>query len=74
MNGSSGRSAGRAGRDDEQNEFGCPLRYQSGAAAVKDFAGVLARLSPELRAAFEAERAARQAELDQYVRTCGYHT
>lgn len=48
----------------EKNEFGCPLRNQTGANAIKDFAAIIAGLSPELRAAFEVERAARQAEYD----------
>ncbi|HEU5015198.1 MAG TPA: hypothetical protein VFT66_21925 [Roseiflexaceae bacterium] len=58
----------------ERNEFGCALRFQTGANAVKNFAAVVANMSPELRAAFEAERAARQAELDSYVEAHGYRT
>ncbi len=61
-------------KDDEKNEYGCPFRNQSGAAAIKDFAGILARLSPDLRAAFEAERAARQAEFEAYIQKHGYQT
>ena len=48
------------------NEYGCPLRDQSGSVAVLQFDAILARLAPELRAAFEDERALRQAELDRY--------
>jgi hypothetical protein len=58
----------------EQNEYGCPLRNQSGASAVQDFDAILLSLPPELRAAFEQERAARQAELDAFVAANGYHT
>lgn len=58
----------------EQNEFGCPLRNQSGPAAIKDFSAVLAQLSPDLRAAFEVERATRKAEIDQFVERQGYRT
>lgn len=53
---------------DETNEHGCPLRNQTGAAAIRNFIDIIAALSPELRAAFEAERAARQAELESYRR------
>ena len=59
---------------EEREERGCPLRNQTGAAAVKHFAALLERLSPELRSAFEAERAARQAELETYVAQYGYAT
>jgi hypothetical protein len=58
----------------EQNEFGCPLRNQNGATAVKDFATLLAQLSPDLRADFERERAARKAEIEQFVEMQGYRT
>jgi hypothetical protein len=50
-----------------RNEYGCPLHKQSGSAAVKDFDAIIAGLSPELRSAFVAERAARQAELESYL-------
>jgi len=43
--------------------YRCPLHDQTGADAVYDFVGVLARLSPEEFAAYERERTARQAEL-----------
>lgn len=59
---------------DERNEYGCPLRNQSGAAGVQGFDAILAGLPPALRAAFEAERAERQAEIDRYVAANGYHT
>ena len=58
----------------EQNEYGCPLRNQSGASAVQDFDAIIRGLPPELRAAFEQERAARQAEIDGIIATNGYHT
>jgi hypothetical protein len=47
----------------DKNEYGCPLHEQSGRVGVRDFDMIVARLSPELRAAFESERAARRAEL-----------
>lgn len=59
---------------EERDERGCPLRNQTGPVGVKHFAAVIERLSPELRAAFETERAARQAELDAYVAQYGYAT
>jgi hypothetical protein len=51
----------------ETNENGCPLCEQTGAVGVQNFDAVIARLAPDLRAAFEAERAACQAELDRYL-------
>ncbi|MEN9939013.1 MAG: hypothetical protein RLZZ387_5592 [Chloroflexota bacterium] len=59
---------------DETNEYGCPLRNQTGAAGVQNFIEIIAGLSSELRAAFEAERNARQEELDSYVAVYGYRT
>jgi hypothetical protein len=56
------------------NESGCPLRNQQGAASVSDFDTILERLPPEQRAAFEAERAERQAELTRYLATHTYAT
>lgn len=56
------------------NASGCPLRNQHGAASVIDFEAMLERLSPEMRSAFEAERAARQAELNEYLATHAYAT
>ena len=52
----------------DTNEFGCPLRHQSGAIGVQNFDDILASLTPELRTAFEQERAERQRELDTYVK------
>lgn len=52
---------------DDKNEYGCPLRNQTGPAGVQNFVEIIAGLSPELRAAFEAERMARQAELEAYL-------
>ena len=49
------------------NEYGCPLRDQTGSVGVRNFDAVVARLEPDLRAAFEAERAARRAELEHYL-------
>ena len=48
---------------EERNQYGCPLHNQSGADGVRGFAEIIAGLSAELRAAYERERAARQAEL-----------
>jgi hypothetical protein len=53
----------------DTNEYGCPLRDQTGSVAVQNFDAIVALLAPELRAAFEAERAALQAELDLYLAT-----
>ncbi|HEU5103575.1 MAG TPA: hypothetical protein VFU22_31380 [Roseiflexaceae bacterium] len=51
---------------DDINEYGCPLRDQTGSVAVQNFDLIIGLLAPELRAAFEAERADRQAELELY--------
>lgn len=51
----------------ETNEYGCPLCEQTGAVGVRNFDAIIAQLGPDLRAAFEAERAACQAELDSYL-------
>jgi len=51
----------------DTNAHGCPLHHQCGAASVIDFDAILDRLPPQLRAAFAAERAERQAELDTYL-------
>jgi hypothetical protein len=51
----------------ETNEYGCPLYSQTGAVGVQNFDAIIAQLAPDLRAAFEAERAACQAELDSYL-------
>jgi hypothetical protein len=59
---------------DEQNASGCPLHNQTGIVAIHDFDAILAGLSPELRAAFEQERAARQVEIDGIIATNGYQT
>src|SRR5687768_10380581 len=48
------------------NEYGCPLRGQTGSVGVQNFDAIITQLAPELRAAFETERAACQAELDRY--------
>src|SRR3954451_9202122 len=51
----------------ETNEYGCPLCAQTGAVGVQNFDTIIARLAPDLRAAFEAEREVCQAELDSYL-------
>jgi len=51
---------------EEKNEQGCPFWDQTGIAAVKNFIELIGALSPELRAAFESEREARQRELETY--------
>jgi len=48
---------------DNMNEYGCPLFEQSGRAGIRDFDAIVARLAPELRLAFEAERAACRLEM-----------
>jgi hypothetical protein len=52
---------------DDINEYGCPLRDQTGSVGVQNFDLIIGLLAPELRAAFEAERAARQTELDLFL-------
>jgi hypothetical protein len=59
---------------DQQHAHYCPLRNQTGIIAIHDFDAILAGLPPELRAAFEQERAARQAEIEAIIATDGYHT
>ena len=59
---------------DEQNVFGCPLRNQRGDDGVHSFDAIVECLSPELRAAFEAERRERQTELDSYLTMHPYST
>lgn len=58
----------------EQNAHGCPLRDQTGTASVQHFDAILASLLPELRAAFENERARHEAELTRWVADNGYCT
>ena len=45
----------------------CPLRNQTGDEAIRDFTRIIDELSSELRAAFEAEQAARRAEIELYL-------
>jgi hypothetical protein len=59
---------------DEANQHGVPFRNQSGAQAIRNFAAIVDRLTPELRAHFEAERAERRRELESYVARHGYRT
>jgi hypothetical protein len=56
------------------NASGCPLRNQQGVASVIDFEAILELLPPEMRSAFETERAERQAELNEYLATHAYAT
>ena len=51
----------------ETNQYGCPLCEQTGVVAVQNFDAIIALLAPDLRAAFEAERAACQAELELHL-------
>lgn len=60
--------------EQKPSEYSCPLRFQTGAAGVKNFDTLIERLPPDQRAAFESERAERQAELDEYVAAFGYRT
>lgn len=57
------RVSGEAHLNDAIARSLCPLHDQTGADAVRDFLGVLARLSPEEFSAYQRERAALQAEL-----------
>jgi hypothetical protein len=59
---------------DGENEYGCPIRFQTGPQSVKNFETIINRLAPEQRAAFESERAEREAELESFVATHGYNT
>lgn len=59
---------------DEQNEYGCPIRNQTGIATIKNFTALVEQLSPDLREAFEAERKERREEYDTYVAEYGYRT
>jgi hypothetical protein len=56
--------------EDEKNEYGCSLYNQSGRMGVRDFDAIVERLSPELQAAFKAERTARWAELESFLAAC----
>lgn len=58
----------------EQKTPRCPLRNQTGTQAIKNFTTILASLPPAARAAFEAERQARQREIDTYVARYGYQS
>jgi hypothetical protein len=61
-------------KDQEISQQRCPLRFQTGAAGVENFDVLLNRLPPEQRAAFEAERARLQAEVEAYIAEHGYRT
>jgi hypothetical protein len=71
----SGHAAGRrwetAMEGNERNSHGCPLHNQSGADGIKNFDMIVARLSADERAAFEAERAARHAEREHHHKAYG---
>lgn len=58
----------------ERNADGVLLRGQTGNESVVGFDAIIAGLSPELRAAFEAEREAQAIEFSQIVTEHGYHT
>lgn len=60
--------------DQQKDQHTCPLRFQTGATAIKNFDALIERLSPDQRDAFENERAERQAELDRYVAAYGYQS
>jgi len=62
------------GYTEQAPEYSCPLRFQTGSAGVKNFEQLIEQLPPDERAAFEAERAERQRELDHYVDAYGYAT
>lgn len=51
----------------QTNTTDCPLRNQTGDEAVIDFTRIIAQLPSDLRAAFEAEQAARRAEIELYL-------
>jgi hypothetical protein len=59
---------------DGQNEYGCPIRFQTGAQGIQNFEALIKRLAPDQRAAFETERAEREAEIEAYVEAHGYNT
>lgn len=56
----------------DRNEYGCPLRDQTGREAIQNFEAILARLSPDQRRAFERERAERLADLWSTLSNIGY--
>ena len=58
----------------ETNRYGCPLRNQTGATSVKNFAAIVDRLSPDLRKAFEDERRRQHDEYQAYIARHGYRT
>jgi hypothetical protein len=59
---------------EQPQDYGCPLRFQTGPVGVKNFEQLIEQLPPDERAAFEAERDERQRELDRYVDAYGYAT
>jgi hypothetical protein len=52
---------------EDKNEYGCPLYNQTGADAIRNWDMIVARLTPALRAAFEAERAARRDDQERFA-------
>jgi hypothetical protein len=58
-------------RAEELNRYGCPFYNQTGTVAVQNFAAVIADFPPELREAFERERAARYEEVENFRRSTG---
>jgi len=59
---------------DETSSAGVHLRGQTGQEAIIDFDNLLMALPPALRSAFEAERTARQNELESIIAETGYNT
>jgi len=59
---------------EETNSSGVHLRRQTGEEAVIGFDSILNALPQPLREVFEAERAARQKELETIVAEIGYNT
>lgn len=56
------------------NAQGVHLRDQHGQEAVQNFDAIINALPPAMRQAFDAERQARQQEIDTYVERHGYNT
>ena len=52
---------------DQTNATDCPLCNQTGDEAIRDFTRIIDQLPSDLRAAFEAEQAARRAEIELYL-------
>ena len=59
---------------DDINVYSCPLHNQTGSDAIKNFDKIIAQLSPEQRAIFEAERANQEANYRSYLLLHGHQT